>query len=78
MIESIPVPSTIKSQLDQLMHPGETYGDVIEKLLICFTDDELSPEEEDIVSEGLEAIKAKKTIPHDQVMQELGVRWVIQ
>ncbi len=74
MIESIPVPSTIKSRLDQLMKPGETYGDVIEKLLICFDEDELSQEEEDMVVEGFAAIKAGKTIPHDQVMQDLGVR----
>ncbi len=75
MIESIPIPSDIKNRLDQLMQPGETYGDVIDKLLSELTEeDELSPEEEDMVSEGLKAIKAKKTIPHEQVMQELGVR----
>jgi len=75
MIESIPIPSDIKNRLDQLMQPGETYGDVIDKLLSELTEeDELSPEEEDMVSEGLKAIKEKKTIPHEQVMQELGVR----
>ena len=74
MIESIPVPSDIKTRLDLLMHPGESYSDVIEKLLHQSFDDELSPEEEDMVTKGLKAIKEKKTIPHDQVMRELGIR----
>jgi len=75
MVESISIPSDIKNRLDQLMLPGETYGDVIEKLLSELTEeDDLSPEEEDMVSEGLDAIKAKNTILHEQVMKELGIR----
>ncbi len=57
------------------MQPGESYGDVINKLLFqAAEEEELNSEEERMIFEGFLEIKVKKTIPHDQVMRELKVR----
>lgn len=74
MSESIQVPTDIKNRLDQLMKPGESYGDVIEKLLIQASDDDFIDEEtESRILKGLEDVDAGKHRPLRDVAKDMGI-----
>ena len=75
MIESIPVPSDIKNRLDQLKKPGDSYGDVIEKLLIQISDgDDHIDEETDLrILKGLEDVDSGKHRPLRDIANDMGI-----
>lgn len=72
MIESIPVPSNIKTRLDQLMKPGESYGDVIARVLDSLEDDDyIDAETEEEIKKGLKEFEAGIFLTEEEMAKKL-------
>jgi hypothetical protein len=71
---TIQIPDTTIHALDHLKaHPGETYAEVIERLIgFCIEDEEFTPEEWARVEQAEIEYKTGKTYTLDELKQRLG------
>ena len=75
MIESISVPSTIKTRLDQLMKPGESYGDVIARVLDSLEDDDyIDAETEEEIQIGIKEFEAGFFLTEEKMAKKLDLK----
>ena len=76
MVTTIQLDEKIKEKLDQMkVHPRETYGKVIERLVENeIEEEELSPQAIKDIEEALDDIKKGRVYSHEEVKRKLGLR----
>ena len=76
MVTTIQLDEKTKQKLDMMkIHPRETYGKVIERLIENDESEaELSPQAIKDIEESLEDLKKGRVYTHEEVKKKLGLR----
>ncbi len=71
---TIQIPESTIHALDHLkIHPGETYAEVIERLIgLCNEEEDLTPEEWSRIEQAEAEYKTGKTYNFDEIKRRLG------
>lgn len=75
MVTTIQLEEEIKNRLKEMkIHPRETYGEVIERLIRSGTEEELSAKTIKNIERSLEDVKGGRTYSTEEVKKKLGIK----
>lgn len=75
MVTTIQLEEEIKNRLKEMkIHPRETYGEVIERLIQTGAEEELSTKTIKNIERSLEDVKSGRTYSAEEVKKKLGIK----